>query len=68
MQINNFQRFVENMSVELALLEKTNNELGEATASNIADKVIALAKIASDNGIELERALLKRIDESRKGL
>lgn len=68
MQINNFQRFVENISVEKTLLEKTKNELGEASATSIADKVIALAKIASANGIELEQALMKRIDESRKGL
>ncbi len=68
MQINNFQRFVDNMSVEEALLEKTKAELGEASEANIANKVIALAKIASVSGIELERALLKRIDESRKGL
>ncbi|MFH1105605.1 MAG: hypothetical protein V1731_00115 [Candidatus Aenigmatarchaeota archaeon] len=68
MQINNFQRFVDNMSVEEALLEKTRAELGEATEANIADKVIALARLASANGIELEQALLKRIDESRKGL
>ncbi len=68
MQINNFQRFVENMKIGQSLLEKAKNELGEATATNIADKVIALAKIASENGIELEQALMKRIDESRKGL
>ena len=68
MQINNFQRFVDNMSVEEALLEKTRAELGEASEVNIANKVIALAKLASASGIELEQALLKRIDESRKGL
>ncbi len=68
MQINNFQRFVDNMSVEEALLEKTRAELSEASEVNIADKVIALAKLASARGIELEQALLKRIDESRKGL
>ncbi len=69
MQINNFQRMVENVNVDCAVekikelaarLETTQDE------KTITEIMVMLSKTASKNGIELEAALYKRLDELRR--
>ena len=73
MQINNLQRMVENLSLNdnelvtkiktlVAELENKQNE------KIISELVVMLSRLASENKIELEAALYKRIDEIRKGV
>lgn len=69
MQINNFQRIVENViNADRAELERKLSEIvrGSMTPDAIADSIIMLARLASIGGVELEQTLLKRIDDAKK--
>ena len=71
MQINNFQRIVENLNINddnlikniQSLVAELEDKQDEATVSEL---IIKLAKLASKGGIELETTLLKKLDEMKR--